>query len=448
MQQCPGRVRPKMRVKARPWRVVAALLVAGAFVTPAARAQDDGLVKQSLPNGLRVIVQENNHTATVVISAMVRVTALHEPRGATGIRQLTQSLLATGEGCRDEMVRAAVRAEGSVAPDYVELSLAAPAESLEDAVRLMRRMLFRPELTEEALELNRPPLVRRLAARDEVPATLAIDRLYEAIYPRIRSGDIAAGDPVEVAGITLEQIRSFHAEHFLPNATVMAISGGVDGGEAMRLVAEQMGGLLPGALPTAAPEPAQGRPPGVEEIEIGGRTGVVAVGGRAVALDSPMYPAMATGMVLLGSGMDSRLYLALRVERALAYTIAAELTPSATAPSGLILVTCDPEDLDEVQRVVEDEIDRATSEPASAAGLQRAKRYLIGKHALRRQRNQEIAHYLAMFELLGGPQGYRRDGQLAGEIASVDADAVMRALRELFRPAWTVRLRVSDTGAK
>lgn len=434
-------------LRASVWRVLAALIAAGALVAPAICDEAGGPIREHLPNGLRVVVQANDHTATVVISAMVRATALHEPRRATGIRQLTQSLLATGEGCHEEMLRAAVRAEGSVAPDYVELSLAAPAESLEDCVLLMRRMLFRPQFSTEALELVRPGLIRTLAARSEMPATLAIDRLYEALYPGIRSGDTAAGDPVEMAAVGLDDIRSFHANHYLPNVTVMAVSGGVDGPGTMRLLARQMGGLLPGSVPPEAPEPAPGSAPGTDEIEVGGQTSVFAIGGRAVALDSPIYPAMATGMVLLGSGMDSRLYRALRIERSLAYTIAAELTPSTTAPSGLVLVTCDPENLDAVERVVEDEIARATSEPPGIEELQRAKRYLIGKHALRRQRNREIAHYLAMFELLGGSEGYRRDAQLAGEIAAVDADAVTGAMRELFRPAWALRLRASGTGA-
>ncbi len=413
-----------------------------------ARAQQAGQpIQRHLANGLRVVVQGNDHTATVVVAAMVNVTALHEPRDATGIRQLTQSMLASGQGCRQTLREAAIRAEGSVAPDYAELSLAAPADSLEECITLLRRMLFRPTLTGETLEPLRDRLVRTLAAREEVPAPLAVNRLYQAIYPGIRSGDTAAGDPVEVASISVDDVRRFHAKHYLPNATIVGISGGIDATEALGLVEETMSVVLPGALPSAAPEPQASRPSGTDEIEVGGGTSVFAIGGRAVALDSPQYPAMATGMALLGSGMDSRLYRALRVDRALAYTIAAELTPSATAPSGIVLVTCDPNRLDEVQQAVERQISRVLQSPAGSEELRRAKRYLIGKQALRRQRNREVAHYLAMFELLGGPLGYRLDGQLAGEIASVDGDEVARAMRTLFRPAWSVRLRASGNGA-
>ncbi len=420
-------------------RTIPALMVAIALAAHVPASPAPAPRKCLLPNGMRVVVQDNEHTATVVMCALVRVTALHELRAGLGMRRLVLSLVTRGDGCRDELVEAAVRAEISVAPDYVELILAAPAESVGACARLMRRMLFSPRFTQEALEAERARVVRSTAARDEVPAGHALHRFYERLYPGLGAADHSAGDPAKVAAITLDQVVRFHAQHYLPNATVVALSGGVDGTEAMRFVSETMSGLLPGAMPDEAPEPLPVEQPGADRIAGNGDTGVYVAGGRAVALDSPLYPAAAVGFTALSSGMDSRLYRALRVERSLAYTIAGELTPSATAPSAFVLVTCDPQRLDEVVAVVDGEIARIAAEPLPTQELQRAKRYLIGRHALRRQRNQEIAHYLALFELLGGPQGYRRDARLAGEIAAVAAGAVPEAMRQIFEPPWAVR---------
>ena len=173
-----------------------------------------------------------------------------------------------------------------------------------------------------------------------------------------------------------------------------------------------LSGVLPGAMPDEAPAPnRRGDRSGAAG---NGPTAVYVRGGRGVSLDAALYPATAVGLTALSSGMDARLYRALRIERSLAYTIAGDLTPAATAPSALVLASCDPENVDEVVAVMDAEIARITTEPLSAAELQRAKRYLIGRQALRRQRNQEVAHYLALFELLGGSQGYRRDLLLAG----------------------------------
>ncbi|HCA46448.1 MAG TPA: hypothetical protein DEP45_03520, partial [Armatimonadetes bacterium] len=243
----------------RPHRLHVALLAAMVLAATPVLAQGPEPMKQRLPNGLRVVAQGNDYTATVVLTALVRVTALHEPRDAGGIRQLTQMVLATGEGCQEELLAAAMRPEAQVAPDFVGLSVAAPAESLEAATRLLRRLLFRPTLSEQSLELARAELVRNLTARDEVPTTFALDRLAETLYPGVGSGDTTAGDPVEVGAVGLSEVRSFYGRHYLPNATVIGISGGVDAQEAVTLVAREMGQVLPGSLPEQRPEPPAGR---------------------------------------------------------------------------------------------------------------------------------------------------------------------------------------------
>jgi len=420
------------------------LAVAVALLARSPAAPDSTTRQRHLPNGMRVVVQDNDHTATLVMCALVHVTALHEPRGRTGIRHLVQNLVARADCCAGDVAAAGARVSVSVAPDYVELNLSAPAESLAACPDLMRRMLFAPAFTSEALATERAALMRSLAARDEVPAPRAVGRFYECLYPGVGAGDLGAGDPATVAAIELDDVRRFHSESHLPNATVMALSGGVDGAVAMQAITDAMSGLLPGAMPEQAPEPLPAAP-GVTRITGDRDTSVYVVGGRALPLAATDYPAAAVGFTALSSGMDSRLYRALRVERALAYTITGELTPSATAPSAFVLVACDTERLDEVVGVVDDEIARIASEPLSATELRRAKRYLIGRHALRKQRNQDVAHYLALFELLGGPQGFRRDPLLAGEIAAVDATAVAAAMRRVFEPTWAVRLEGRQT---
>lgn len=426
------------RVPSRPAALATAALVV-VLAVPVAAAPVPR--KALLPNGLRVVVQANEHTATVVMCALVRVTALHETRSGAGTRRVLQGMIAAGAGHAAEMSTAAVRTDLSVAPDYVELVLAAPAESLADCARLMRGLLFAPQLTPTALERERAFVLRTIAARDEVPLSRTIARFHEGLFPGLGSADGEAADPRAVAGLTLERLARFHAQHYLPNATVIAVSGGVDGAAALATITTELSGVLPGAMPTEAPAPPAGPGPGEVELRGDGPTAVYVRGGRGEPLDGALYPATAVGLTALGSGMDARLYRALRVERSLAYTIASDLTPAATTPSALVLATCDPENLDEVAAVVDDEIARITTEPLSATELQRAKRYLIGRQALRRQRNQEIAHYLALFELLGGPQGYRRDALLAGEIATVDAAAVTVAMRRVFEPKSAVRLK-------
>ncbi len=394
-----------------------------------------------LPNGLRIVFQANEPTATVVMCAFVEITSLHEVRSGPGIRWLTNTMVGRADSCEDLVREAAVRVQTAVAADYVEVVVSAPAESVEQCAEVLRSALFAPKFDAQALENERAVVLRQFAARGEIATDYATDVAYGRLYPNGSSAAWGAGDPVAVSKLTLEQVRSFHAGHYLPNATVISVSGGVAAESTRELLTRVMGNLLPGGIPQAAPRPAQ---PGGEArvtIDWPGPSAALCVAAQAVDLQSPDYPAAATAMVLLASGSGSRLQQALRVDRALAYTIWGDITPSAIAPMLSVLVTCEQDQIAEVEAVVNYEMDRLASEAPDAGELLRAKRYLIGQHALRHQRNQDIAHYLGVFELLGGTPGYRLDTLLAGKFAGVGATEVQQVAAEMFGRRIAVVLR-------
>jgi len=336
--------------------------------------------------------------------------------------------------------RAAARVDTATAPDYVELVISAPVEGFEDCATILRELLYAPQLSATALETERARFIRAIAARAEVPTTFALDALQERLCPGLDAARHGLGEASAVGGITLEQIEQFHAAHYLPNCTVISVSGGITVEQCKLALVAPMADLLPGARPPEAPEPPPQTGSRRVRLNCTGASGVYAVGGRAVSLTSALYPAAATAMTLLGSGMDSRLYRALRRDRSLAYTIVTDLTPSAVAPTAAVLVTCDRDKLTEVARVVEREIERLITKPPSADELRRAKQYLVGKHALRHQSNSDIAHYLGVFELLGRPVGYRLDALLPAQIAAVSAEAVSQAMARMFEQMVVVRV--------
>jgi len=430
----------RARVSRHRWDAAAVAACLLALALHPAAAQGPAPRKFQFDNGLRVVFQSNETTQTIVLCAFVRVTALHEVRQGIGIRPLTQRMLGRANGLEADLQRAAARIDVATAPDYVEVVIAAPVEAFSDCARILGQVLYAPQLDAVALETERARVLRGIAARGELPTTVALDAIYERLCPGLAAAQSGLGDVRAVVGLTLEQIEGFHATHYLPNCTVISVSGGTTAEECRQVLAGAMADLLPGGRPRepAPALPAEG--PAQLQLDWPGASGVYAAGGRAVSLTSPAYPAAAVAMALLGSGMDARLYKALRRDQALAYTIVTDITPSVIAPSATVLVTCDGDKLAQVARVVEREIERLMTRPPADQELRRAKRYLLGSHALRHQRNRDIAHYLGVFELLGGAPGYRLDTLLSGKIAAVSAEAVRDATAMIFEQMVAVRL--------
>lgn len=414
------------------WGLLWAVVALGVLPLAPAGAQTPAARQWTLPNGLRVVCQSNPTTATVVVCGFVRVTVLHELRVAPGVRQLTNMVVAHG-GSREQLIRQiAARVEGALAADYAEIMVSAAAEDLEPCLDILAGVLYAPQLDAQVLETQRMLLLRELAARSESPAERAFDLAHARLYPELRSKAWLLGDPETISHLTLEQVRGFHAAHYLPNATVISVSGAVSCERTREVVGERFGRLLPGGLPE--PVPMTGAPAGDRvQLRWPGATAALCVAGRGVSLDSEDYPAAATAMVLLGSGAGSRLHQALRRDRSLAYTIQADITPSAVAPVAAVLVTTGQDQIAQVETLVLEAIDRLGSETPSLEEVRAAKRYLMGQHALRHQRNGDLAHYLGLFELLGGAAGYRLDGLLPARLAAVAPADVSAMAAHMFR---------------
>lgn len=420
-----------------------AVALASVLVVPWARAQTPTARQWTLGNGLRVVCQSNPTSATVVVCGFVGVTALHEARVAAGVRQLTNMVLAHAD-CREEQVRqVAARVEGVVAADYAEIMVSGAADTLAECVDILAGVLFAPRFDPQVLEIQRLLLLREVAARGESPAELAFDLAHARLYPGLRTRAWLLGDPVAISGLTLEQVQQFHAAHYLPNATVVSISGGVSCERARELVGQACGRLLPGALPEQAAVTAASDQQRIE-VSWAGSTAAVCVVGQGVSLGSDDYPAAAVALVVLGSGGGSRLYQVLRRERSLAYTIQADITPSAVAPTAAVLVTTGQDQTAQVESLVTQALEELVTKPPTAEEVRAAKRYLVGQHALRHQRNSDLAHYLGLFELLGGNVGYRLDGLLAARLAAVSPGDVSAVAAHMFRHRVVVVL--SDQG--
>jgi predicted Zn-dependent peptidase len=151
---------------------------------------------------------------------------------------------------------------------------------------------------------------------------------------------------------------------------------------------------------------------------------------------------MTIALTVLGSGLGSRLYQALRREASLAYTVAAgAVTARAGARAGL-LVSCAPESVAGVEARLLREANRLAQEPVSTEEIQRAKEYTCTSYALNHQRNADLAHALGAFEV-AADQGFELDRALPGLIREATPEDVRAAARSMFAATAAVRVTPS-----
>ena len=397
-----------------------------------------------LGNGLTLVGREAPGSPTVAINVFLRLSVLHERPDTLGIRQLTQMWLKDRPAEADLPTLATAMDDigahyGAVTElDFIKVSLGAAATDLPTALAILKRAVFSDKFDPNAFEPNRRFCERLSEARGELPLSVADDLLRSALYEGTERARPPQGDARTTAKLTPQQVRDFHRTHFTPGVTVISVVGGVPWSEVTAQVAQVFGGILPGP----PPESVSAALPAVRERTIrrafGGESASVVIGGRAPGIEDPGYPAAALAVSVLGSGLGSRLYHALRETDQLAYSMEAEITPSAVAGTAAAYTTCDMANADKVAEVIRAEMAKLAQTPPDPTELDLRKKFLSGTYLVNRQRNSDVAHYLGLLETLVPGQCETLDGSLLPRIMSTSPEAISQAAQQLFGHPITV----------
>lgn len=427
------------------WAVMAS--VGCGWPGPPAEAQAEavGAVEARLDNGLRLVFQYNPASPVVAICAFVHTSAAQETWNSAGVRELLQLM---GERTRvrpgqlREAVPPVVELRTTLSRDYVEMVALCLPEEVSPALQRLRGALFDPYFSGKSFRFAQERLYQQVRARQSVALTTVQDVLVGRLYPEWPGSWPLVGTGA-ATWVNLDYVQQYHTEHYLTNRTLLAVTGQIEWEELQQQVEEVFGNLLPGERRRLLPPPV-GAPPqaGQMQLELPQmEVSVVAAGGRAPALVSEDYPAAAVLMALLGSGRGSRLYGRLREEQNLSYSIRAGITPSQVCPYAYVIATCQAAQVEAVREAIGEELQNLTAQVATPEELRRARRSLWGQYQLQQQDNQQLAHYLGLFALLGGEEGAQMRRSFPLHLAAVRPEQVQAQCRKIFAQPVVVTLR-------
>ena len=241
--------------------------------------------------------------------------------------------------------------------------------------------------------------------------------------------------------MTLEQLRAFHAERYVPGEIVIAAAGSVD----HEALVEMAGARGPAARDTG------GR-------RSGSRRAGVRAQGAFLAKDTEQYHVCLGGpghsrhderrfalRVLegvLGGTSSSRLFQEVRERRGLAYSVFSFSSQYARTGEVGLYVGTRPDNLQRGARHDRGELERVVEDPASPQELDRSRENLKGRVALSLESTSARMSRLGS-ALLGGLPIYSVE-EIVDRIDAVTVEDLRELTRELFVPET---LSVAGVGA-
>jgi zinc protease len=326
--------------------------------------------------------------------------------------------------------------------DSLDLTARLLARDLPFLLERMRALVAEPVFLEAECASEQARLLTEILERDQDTASVADDRLADALFPAGHPYHAPpAGRRETVERIDRTTLARFHADRVRPEGAVLSIAGGLGEAEAIAVAERIFGGWRPEGAPKPLPFPDAPAPEGLRVIvhPIAGKSQADVALGFAPTIDrrgDDLQAAIVLSSILGEFGMGGRLGLTVRENSGLAYyahsyvwtgrakgplVIRAGVAP-ANVPRAVALI-----------RKVVAEFLRRGSRPRE---LSDSKQSLAAGLPRRFETNPQAASILADSEFQG--LGFDYADSVPARIAAVDAAAVAVAARRHITPARAV----------
>ncbi len=396
--------------------------------------------RRTLANGLPVWIVELHKVPVVHVSLVVKVGSAADPMGKYGLASLTAEMLDEGAGTRNALQIAdaidylGANLSTSSTSDASSIDLQVPVARLNDALPIMADVTLRPTFPADELQRVREDLLTSLIEAQDDPESLMEFAFPRLVFgPRHRYGTLSIGTVASVKGFTVEDVRQFHLQHYVPSNSVLIVAGDVTSADALAHLETSFGGwkgttAAPAAIPTA-PQ-LTGRQlylidkPGAAQSQI-------RIGWIGVPRSTPDYFTLRVLNTILGGSFTSRLNQNLREEHGYAY--GAGSTFDMRAAGGLFYASAGVQTDKTSEALAEffKELE-AIRKPIPPEEIEKAKNYVALLMPRNFETTERLAASLAQTFVYNLPQDYY--ATYTQRIRAVTPAEVQRAAERYIQP--------------
>jgi zinc protease len=374
-------------------RVVALALLVGALALPHAATADDAagadptvaFERYTLDNGLEVILHQDNRIPLVAVNVWYHVGSGDEVHGRSGFAHLFEHMLFqgskhVGEDRHFEVLKnvGATGVNGTTSTDRTNYFQIVPSHQIEVGLWLEsdRMGYLLPLLTQESLD-NQIEVVRneRRQRIDNVPYGKTWVAMYKHMYPEGHPYRyMVIGRHEDLAAATLDDVINFYKTWYVPANATLTLAGDFELEDAKRLVHKWFGSfprsVRPQARKVAAPEVQRQRVELADEFAKLRKLTYVWHSPASFAPGDAELDILANALTQTGTG---RLYRSLVHERQLAQSVVSYQRSQQLSSLFVLDVTVKTgASLEEVEKVLAEELERIAREPINPEELQRA----------------------------------------------------------------------------
>lgn len=410
------------------------------MITSLPEQADTTYGRARLPNGLRVVTAHMPHTRSAAVQLYVGVGARHESPKVSGVSHFVEHMVFKGTERRPNPVQISEAIEGvggslNAETDHEHTSYRAlvPSQYFSTALEVLSDMLICSRFTLEDIEKERAVILEEISSTLDAPGEIVDLLADEMLWGKHPLGQDVAGSTRTVRRIERDDLLEHVAHYYRPSNIVISVAGNVTRDAAVREVERLWGGIADSRVEGVgieSPRPADGPRVHVHRKRTEQSNLIVCVPALPYTHPDRFTQDVLDGV--LGSGMSSRLFVELRENLGLAYSVGSFVKSFADVGAFGVHAAVDNEQVAPAVEAIIKELYRVRDERMPEGELRKVKEYIKGHTLLSLEHSGYVTHWGGWQELMLGR--IESVDEVVEKIEEVTTEDVQALAGRLFRP--------------
>jgi predicted Zn-dependent peptidase len=380
--------------------------------------------KHKLSNGMTLII-EQRELPIVSFGIANKFGAAYENSEIKGIAHFIEHLVFTGTKTRThEDISKEIERHGGILNAYTSNEITCfwfklPSEHLFSGAEIISDILVNPIFDEKKFEKEKKVILEEIKMYHDMPQRHIYDKIHENLY-KSPFGEGIIGSEKTINGLSREFVLDYFKKSYSPENYVAVAVGKVDAPKLIEYL-EKKFKKLKSTLKINKFEPINKE---TTEERAGLDQAHFIFGIHAPPVQSKEWHALEVLDAWLANGMSSRLFLTIREERGLAYSVSSSFNGEKSYSNYTIYVGTRKEAIPEVKKLILEGFQNTKN--MTEQDLQQAKNRLVGLKKISMEESVSVMNELVISEFINKAEDYY---QYEKEIQQVTLNQVKEAAK-------------------
>lgn len=312
----------------------------------------------------------------------------------------------------------------------VGISIEAMSPFQEAILDLTKQVILEPNFRDETLQREKQILLNQIKSRQDNPSYLAGKAFVEKLFSDHPYGLDSLGDAESIQRVLVKDIEIYYNTVVTAKNLTVCVVGDFNQELWMKQIKELSERLSKGRkIENRFQFKAPAQDTRVFQ-SLKKEQSQVIVGFPGITINDKRRYALQVLQSIL-SGMGGRLFNELREKNSLAYSVSPIKMEGIDAGYFGAYIGCSPEKVEKSIQMMQAEFDKLMQEKVSQDELDRAKRYIIGRHDIELQRKSSICAAIVFDAVYGND--YKENLDVAGIYEKIRVEDIQILAKELFK---------------